>query len=719
MNQLVGGHARRQAAIALHLLQKRIAAHRQRVILPAGIFPQRYIQRRFGASGANGGEIIRKKTAHRRHHYRQQRYIPHRVVNQSQQRQRGADLRRGEKAAGAGGPRGDPAAAKLVRIHRRVGGFAAQQNAKIAIPRRARFAVVGDGHGAHPFADAGSDQPRLGSVLGVQILPPRIVDHIKRGVKRGAFRIAGGGDQCVVLVVGQPPQLFAHQLGKHKVDAVGHGVAAAEIVPQRDGRRKMLAVIIGIRLLPREENIRHRLAKAVDALFDIAHHKQVLLIPRDRAEQRILRGVGVLIFVHQHLFKLLCQLLCQRGAAHGAVFLPVEQQPQRQMLQIVEIYPMLGGFFLFVCVAELPHQRAQRRHRLAQHGNILAAFGFAAAKQRGQRGQLLFYLVAQPGHPLFEQLVRILAQAAQPVEGELLQHIDGVIPVVLGIKIVSQYFQLLAIGEQRSGIGSGHLLFGCRHAPRFAQHCHAVVQRAGHIPPYRLSPCGVRNRGVGGIKCLLRLQPVVGEGVRLDKGVQPQHRFGQLAVIASTRKQLSERQKRGVAGFVGSLHHLGKRLLLHGAHVGVLRHLELGRNIQQMKIFPQQRRTKAVHRADMGAGQQHLLPLQPPVVRVRRHLFGERLAQPLLHLGSGGFGKGHHQQPVGVYRMLFIGDAPDHPLHQHSGFARSGGRRHQHGAAARINTMPLLRRPLSTHAVPPAPARRRVLSIRWRHPAGR
>ena len=202
MNQLVGGHARRQAAIALHLLQKRIAAHRQRVLLPAGIFPQRYIQRRFGASGANGGEIIRKKTAHRRHHHRQQRYIPHRVVNQSQQRQRGADLRRGEKAAGAGGPRGDSAAAKLVRIHRRVGGFAAQQNAEIAIPRRARFAVVGDGHGAHPFADAGGDQPRLGSVLGVQILPPRIVDHIKRGVKCGAFRIAGGGDQCVVLVVG-------------------------------------------------------------------------------------------------------------------------------------------------------------------------------------------------------------------------------------------------------------------------------------------------------------------------------------------------------------------------------------------------------------------------------------------------------------------------------------------------------------------------------------
>ena len=44
----------------------------------------------------------------------------------------------------------------------------------------------------------------------------------------------------------------------------------------------------------------------VNALLDVAHHKQVIFIPRQSAEQGVLGGVAVLILVHHNVPKPSC-----------------------------------------------------------------------------------------------------------------------------------------------------------------------------------------------------------------------------------------------------------------------------------------------------------------------------------------------------------------------------------------------------------------------------
>lgn len=98
-------------------------------------------------------------------------------------------------------------------------------------------------------------------------------------------------------------------------------------------------------------------------------------------------------------------------------------------------------------------------------------------------------------------------------------------------------------------------------------------------------------------------------------------------------------------------------------------------------MLPQQIGAKAVHRADMGAGQKHLLAGQPPILRMLRQQGGEGGGQPLLHFGRRRLGEGYHQKPIHVRGIVGIGDPAEDPLDEDGGFPGSRRRRYEERAA--------------------------------------
>ncbi len=89
--------------------------------------------------------------------------------------------------------------------------------------------------------------------------------------------------------------------------------------------------------------------------------------------------------------------------------------------------------------------------------------------------------------------------------------------------------------------------------------------------------------------------------------------------------------------------------------------------------------------ADLGRFQQQLLPGQAGVPRLLLGKLPQPFCDALLHLPRGGVGKGHHQQAVGVHRLLPPGEQLHHPLHQHSGLAAAGGGGNQDAAPRAFN----------------------------------
>ena len=88
-----------------------------------------------------------------------------------------------------------------------------------------------------------------------------------------------------------------------------------------------------------QENGRVCQTESVNALLHVTDQKQIVLLLRQRAENRVLHGVGVLIFVHRYLRILLTECARKRGRLS-----PVIQQAHSEMLQIVKIRSIARAF---------------------------------------------------------------------------------------------------------------------------------------------------------------------------------------------------------------------------------------------------------------------------------------------------------------------------------------------------------------------------------------
>ena len=225
------------------------------------------------------------------------------------------------------------------------------------------------------------DGPRLPFVGGIVVLAGGTGNNQQFGFAAGRLRIRGGRHQLLPLVVIDPAGFPRHQLAEHKIHGFGDLWTAAEIVVQRNRSTGSLTVIGGIGIPAPDEQFRHRLPEAVDTLLDIADEKKVLLVAGNGAEKRILRGVGILVFVHQDFFKPVGQLCGERGALPFAVSGRLEKQTERPVLQIVEIHHTALLFLGLKLLAEQPYGGKQLRGIPAGKSNVVPALGGSEAQK--------------------------------------------------------------------------------------------------------------------------------------------------------------------------------------------------------------------------------------------------------------------------------------------------------------------------------------------------
>ena len=132
-------------------------------------------------------------------------------------------------------------------------------------------------------------------------------------------------------------QALGKQLGVGPDDVVGgaqDGGGGAVVLLQLDDleARKVLRQAL--------EVVQRGAAPAVDALVVVADGGEVALAADQQLQQLVLGGVGVLVFVDQHVGQALLPLLRHR--------LVLAQQAQRQADQVVEVDALVGGQALLV-----------------------------------------------------------------------------------------------------------------------------------------------------------------------------------------------------------------------------------------------------------------------------------------------------------------------------------------------------------------------------------
>ena len=129
---------------------------------------------------------------------------------------------------------------------------------------------------------------------------------------------------------------------------------------------------------------------------------------------------------------------------------------------------------------------------------------------------------------------------------------------------------------------------------------------------------------------------------------------------------------------------------LHGT--GVCRG-KIRRDIQRLKVLVQQVQTKSVNGADGRALQKHPLAAQHSVAGLQLAAVQQRLPDAGAQLCRRRIGKGDDEQPVGIDRLLRVGDQLHRPLGQHGSLTAACGCAYQQRTAPIGNGGPLRRGP--------------------------
>ena len=124
------------------------------------------------------------------------------------------------------------------------------------------------------------------------------------------------------LIVGTA-DFKVHRPIKDHIDVFDHFLARTEVVRQSD-QLPFFAILIIFILLHKQRRI--GVTEAVDRLFDIAHHIDVVMF--DQRDEIILQVIGILIFIDQYFIKAFGDLL--------SYFRVVSYDPDRHMEDVRE-----------------------------------------------------------------------------------------------------------------------------------------------------------------------------------------------------------------------------------------------------------------------------------------------------------------------------------------------------------------------------------------------
>ena len=551
-------HEREQAAEALPLERARPLEKRQKVTLPlravrqravqpqcaglvidlpqqaidrlvAGEFAQKVqpLQKRFrlGEIRARGQQrvvvahlavdqtdvrqLLFGKADERRAQHADQVDVLPRVVDDAEERHHRADLGGLEQAAALLRARGDAHLLKRGDERARLGLGRAQQDDDIPGRDRAQRACALVGHRkalVQQLPDAPRGEPRLerGLVRRVVVLAEirRIHEqHLGPVARVARLRVVVRAEvQRFAVGILQIAHGLAHDGREQVVARIQHRRTRAEVLPEDHAAR--LAVLRLVRVRERtvfgQEDGRVGQAEAVNALLDVAHHEQVGFISGQRAEDRVLHRVRVLILVHRDLGKALGQ-----GFREPGRLAPVIQQAHREVLEVIEVRRIARALGGGKRVVKRVHHVAQRGERgrgqaavvlgfLRRDGQPLVADGFGDG----------FPLLAHGLDLLKEGLVLEFARGPQPVEGDASRGLDAGIPVP-AVQRVQQAFSLVEIACQRGQVGVRQLVDAGHLVHRRAQERRAVLRRCARL---RKQHAAVRRVHAAGVQPLAHIR---------------------------------------------------------------------------------------------------------------------------------------------------------------------------------------------------------------------
>ena len=144
---------------------------------------------------------------------------------------------------------------------------------------------------------------------------------------------------------------------------------------------------------------------------------------------------------------------------------------------------------------------------------------------------------------------------------------------------------------------------------------------------------------------------------------------------------------------VGVLQRFGQCRRAQQLHAAGVCWGKIRRDIQRLKMLVQQVQTERIHGADGCTLQQHALTAQGRIARLLLAAAQQCLPDAGPQLRRRRIRKGDDEQPVGVHRVLRVGDEAHSALGQHRRLAAAGRRTHQQRPAPVVDGGTLGRRP--------------------------
>ena len=166
--------------------------------------------------------------------------------------------------------------------------------------------------------------------------------------------------------------------------------------------------------------------------------------------------------------------------------------------------------------------------------------------------------------------------------------------------------------------------------------------------------------------------------------VHTQQDLAQPPVVAAIAELVDERAEGRIvhALLVARVQHGVQRLLAQRERLLLLRHAEIGGQIEQMAVIAQHGGAERVHRGDLRHGKARRLALQVAVFRVARQPLRQLLRDLAAQLRGGGLGVGDDEKFVHIRGPVGVADQPQHAVDQHLRLAGARCGRHEKRTAA-------------------------------------
>ena len=408
------------------------------------------------------------------------------------------------------------------------------------------------------------------------------------------------------LAIGQAAYGGAHAGLKHIVDRLHHLAAGTEIGAEEHfsplPRLGVTGWNITVVFFKKDPGIGQ--TELIDGLLHITHHEAILLPVGQGRENGVLDAVGVLVLIHHDLPEAAANFIRRSGWA-GA--LGAKQQVQGLVLQVAKVQHPAAGFCTVIFLTELPHQNHQAPGPGSRLPQVTQNLPGIIRKAPQVLFQALFAGIAAGFYPFRQTFIDALSgkRQAAVVDAFPFHHIvpGGAFP---------QEFQLVkGVPEVDRRLFHAVCMFR-----RFGASFHygdLAVQVRKQVVHQEFSPD--RFPCVGKSLHLRRIQtalePAVGVQVATGAVVYLQHNIRHQAVIPAQALGVHEGPEVFVLPrcLVSPIQQVRKYRLPDLRAFILIRHPEIRRQVQSIRIFPENIGAEAVDRGNLCQKQPLHLPL--------------------------------------------------------------------------------------------------------------